>query len=112
MTKIIFDAESNVSRPANQTVKRYRAAVDNDLDLKVSAEDIRRLILEIERLSQRRDELELEHLGEAQQASGTMPDPGVGPIIVPKGYKGHGHVIPNADGSKARCGGEKMCRVC
>lgn len=26
--------------------------------------------------------------------------------------KGHGHVIPNADGSKARCGGPKICSVC
>lgn len=25
---------------------------------------------------------------------------------------GHGHVIPNPDGSKARCGGPAMCRVC
>lgn len=24
----------------------------------------------------------------------------------------HGHVKPNADGSKARCGGPKMCSVC
>jgi len=25
---------------------------------------------------------------------------------------GHGHVIPNPDGSKARCGGPPLCRVC
>ena len=25
---------------------------------------------------------------------------------------GHGHVTPNADGSKARCGGPKLCAVC
>ena len=25
---------------------------------------------------------------------------------------GHGHVIPNTDGSKARCGGPAMCKVC
>jgi hypothetical protein len=25
---------------------------------------------------------------------------------------GHGHVIPNADGSKARCGGPAICSVC
>jgi hypothetical protein len=24
----------------------------------------------------------------------------------------HGHVTPNTDGSKARCGGPKMCAVC
>lgn len=25
---------------------------------------------------------------------------------------GHGHVVPNADGSKARCGGPSMCSQC
>ena len=25
---------------------------------------------------------------------------------------GHGHVTPNADGSKARCGGPALCAVC
>lgn len=25
---------------------------------------------------------------------------------------GHGHVTPNSDGSKARCGGPTLCRVC
>lgn len=25
---------------------------------------------------------------------------------------GHGHVIPNVDGSKARCGGPAICSVC
>lgn len=25
---------------------------------------------------------------------------------------GHGHVTPNADGSRARCGGPSLCRVC
>lgn len=25
---------------------------------------------------------------------------------------GHGHVTPNADGSKARCGGPAICSVC
>lgn len=25
---------------------------------------------------------------------------------------GHGHVNPNPDGSKARCGGPKLCSVC
>lgn len=25
---------------------------------------------------------------------------------------GHGHVIPNPDGSKARCGGPTICGVC
>lgn len=25
---------------------------------------------------------------------------------------GHGHVIPNADGSRARCGGPLICAVC
>jgi hypothetical protein len=25
---------------------------------------------------------------------------------------GHGHVTPNADGSKARCGGPALCREC
>lgn len=25
---------------------------------------------------------------------------------------GHGHVIPNPDGSLARCGGPSICRVC
>ena len=25
---------------------------------------------------------------------------------------GHGHVTPNPDGSRARCGGPNMCRVC
>lgn len=25
---------------------------------------------------------------------------------------GHGHVTPNPDGSKARCGGPSICRVC
>lgn len=25
---------------------------------------------------------------------------------------GHGHVIPNPDGSKARCGGPNLCPVC
>lgn len=25
---------------------------------------------------------------------------------------GHGHVTPNPDGSKARCGGPGICRVC
>lgn len=25
---------------------------------------------------------------------------------------GHGHVIPNADGSKKRCGGPAICSVC
>lgn len=25
---------------------------------------------------------------------------------------GHGHVTPNADGSKARCGGPSSCREC
>lgn len=25
---------------------------------------------------------------------------------------GHGHVTPNADGSKARCGGPRICGVC
>lgn len=25
---------------------------------------------------------------------------------------GHGHVIPNADGSKARCGGPALCSTC
>lgn len=26
--------------------------------------------------------------------------------------RGHGHVIPNPDGSKARCGGPPLCREC
>lgn len=26
--------------------------------------------------------------------------------------KGHGHVIPNEDGTKARCGGPALCSVC
>ena len=26
--------------------------------------------------------------------------------------KGHGHVTPNANGDKARCGGPKICKVC
>ncbi len=26
--------------------------------------------------------------------------------------KGHGHVIPNADGSRTRCGGPRICHVC
>lgn len=25
---------------------------------------------------------------------------------------GHGHVIPNKDGSKARCGGPALCAIC
>lgn len=25
---------------------------------------------------------------------------------------GHGHVTPNPDGSKARCGGPRLCKVC
>ena len=25
---------------------------------------------------------------------------------------GHGHVIPNTDGTKARCGGPQLCREC
>lgn len=25
---------------------------------------------------------------------------------------GHGHVTPNPDGSRARCGGPAMCQVC
>lgn len=25
---------------------------------------------------------------------------------------GHGHVIPNPDGSKVRCGGRALCSVC
>ena len=25
---------------------------------------------------------------------------------------GHGHVWPRPDGSRARCGGPRMCRVC
>ena len=25
---------------------------------------------------------------------------------------GHGHVVPNPDGSKARCGGPRICSVC
>lgn len=25
---------------------------------------------------------------------------------------GHGHVIPNPDGSRARCGGPRACRQC
>jgi hypothetical protein len=25
---------------------------------------------------------------------------------------GHGHVIPRADGARARCGGPNLCRVC
>lgn len=25
---------------------------------------------------------------------------------------GHGHVVPNKDGSLARCGGPKLCSVC
>ncbi len=25
---------------------------------------------------------------------------------------GHGHVIPRADGAKARCGGPALCAVC
>ncbi len=25
---------------------------------------------------------------------------------------GHGHVVPNSDGSRARCGGPAMCSVC
>jgi hypothetical protein len=27
-------------------------------------------------------------------------------------HRGHGHVTPNPDGSKARCGGPRMCTVC
>lgn len=26
--------------------------------------------------------------------------------------KTHGHVTPNADGSVARCGGRRLCKVC
>ena len=26
--------------------------------------------------------------------------------------KSHGHVVPNKDGSKARCGGPKICSFC
>lgn len=26
--------------------------------------------------------------------------------------RGHGHVTPNADGSKARCGGPGLCSIC
>lgn len=26
--------------------------------------------------------------------------------------RSHGHITPNADGSKARCGGPALCRVC
>lgn len=26
--------------------------------------------------------------------------------------RGHGHVIPNPDGSKARCGGPAICKTC
>ncbi len=25
---------------------------------------------------------------------------------------GHGHVVPNADGTRARCGGPGLCRTC
>lgn len=31
--------------------------------------------------------------------------------VAPPGY-GHGHVTPNPDGSKARCGGPGICEVC
>ena len=32
--------------------------------------------------------------------------------IVARLESGHGHVTPNADGSKARCGGPAICAVC
>lgn len=28
------------------------------------------------------------------------------------GLNGHGHVVPNPDGSRARCGGPALCNTC
>jgi hypothetical protein len=36
----------------------------------------------------------------------------VGEIAVNEQAKGHGHVTPNPNGDKARCGGPKICKVC
>jgi hypothetical protein len=33
-------------------------------------------------------------------------------VVSNKVAVGHGHVTPNPDGSKARCGGPHMCPVC
>lgn len=44
----------------------------------------------------------------AQQAFDTMMDVQLPTIM----RKGHGHVTPNADGSRARCGGPNLCKVC
>lgn len=39
-------------------------------------------------------------------------DDAVFPELFEGKRKGHGHVTPNADGSRARCGGPKLCDVC
>lgn len=31
---------------------------------------------------------------------------------VPAPRMGHGHVVPNPDGTRSRCGGPAICRVC